>query len=217
MWISFASAVLLLSANALLAADDPTPAGAKKQAVAWVDQFVKEEVLFSPKDLEKLQKKVAAMSDEEAATWWKESAAKRALLDSDDWKETRNWLREFLKVQAIYSDEQIRYFQSEAFEKAVESPRELKEVMAEIAARRRALASGARQSAEQRAMFASSIDHFREEQVRAREAAAAKVPQVPSVAPPAIVRQPVAPPNEPLVTSLDVARWAVLRSVFPRW
>jgi len=200
-----------------LAAEDAKPAEVKQQALAWLDEFAKEEVLFSQKDLEKLRAKVASMSDEEAAAWWKKSAQERELLDSEQWQETRDWLREFLKVQAIYSDEQIRYFQSEAFAKAVKSPRELKDIMAEITARRKALAAGARQSAQTRAQLVATIEAFTQEQVQARAARVAQTPPLPSVPAPAIVRQPEAPYNEPLVTSLDVARWSVLRSIFPRW
>ena len=217
-WLSCILGVVFCCASLeCLADDDVKPAEAKKEALAWLDEFAKVEVLFSQDDLKKLRAKVAEMSDEEAAAWWKMSAEERELLESEQWQETRAWLREFLKVQAIYSDEQIRYFQSEAFAKAVQSPRELKEVMAEIAMRRKTLAAGAKQSAATRAQLVNTIEAFKQEQVQAREAALSRTPPLPSVPAPAIVRKPEAPYNEPLVTSLDVARWAVMRNFWPRW
>ena len=58
-------------------------------------------------DIERLRKEIKAKSPEEALEWWNKSAKIRATLESDEWGDTRKWLKEFLKVQAIYTDEQI--------------------------------------------------------------------------------------------------------------
>ena len=189
----------------------------KQQALRWLDRFAVNQALFSEQDVQKLRNKVAGMSDEEAQKWWDDTAIRRELLDSPDWQETQQWLKEFLKVQAIYSDEHIRFFQSEAFTKAQESPRSLKEAMDEITALRRRFASGAKISEATRNQLLASQEAYRQQEVRAREAA---VIQSASAAPAAgtIQRRDIPSRyNRPLVTSLDVARWTVLREVFPRW
>lgn len=207
---------LLLVGSSLAYGQDATP-DVKKQALAWLDDFEVDQVLFHPKDVEKLREKVSKMSPEEAAKWWDKTAEERKLFDSQEWKETRAWLKDFLKVQAIYSDEQIRYFQSEAFAKAKESPRALKDVMDELTRKHKELAAASKTSAELRKKIVASTEAYRHEQVQLREAALANSPQ-PMVATPA----PVVPKQPqvyypPLIDSLDAARWSVLRSIYPRW
>ncbi len=202
--------------NSPLQAED-APADVQKKALAWLDDFAVDQVLFHPKDVQKLHDKVAKMTPEEAAKWWDKTAEERKLFDSEDWQETRAWLKEFLKVQAIYSDEQIRYFQSEAFTKAKEGARSLKEVMDELSTKRRELATASKQSAAIRKQLVASAEAYHEGQVRQREAALANAPPPMAPAPPPTVRRDPVPYNQPLITSLDAARWGVLRAIYPRW
>ena len=207
-------AILLVSTFPVtLWAEEPTP---KAQALVWIDDFASVQILFSPEDVEKLKTKVSEMSDEEAAKWWEQSQPHRELLDSDQWQETRAWLKEFLKVQAIYSDEEVRYFQSEAFAKAQESPLSLKEVMDSVTARRKKLAARAQRSAQTRQQLLAMGEAYRQQQVQLREAALKDRPD-PRPYNPVVVRLRPVRYNRPLVTSLDAARWTILRHLYPRW
>jgi hypothetical protein len=202
-------------------AESADPAATKKEALAWLDRFGRSQVLFHADDIKKLRTKIEAMTPEEAAAWWKESAPKREVLASEEWAETEAWLKKFLAVQAIYSDEEIRDFQSEAAAKAKESAESLQEVLARVSKLRQRLVGGAQQSEQVRQLQLAANEAFRQNAVRQREEAARAARSRPA----ATFPTPAAPPprerpgrvNEPLIDSLDVARWAVLRELFPRW
>ncbi len=199
-----------------------TPASAEKQkeeALVWLDRYAQSQVLFHTEDVKKLRDRVAAMSPEDAAAWWKKSEPQRQMLTSSQWRETERWLREFLEVQAKYSDEEIRYFQSEAAIKAKESPASLQEVLDRITQARRRLISGAQVSEENRKMQLAANQAFQQQQVRQREEALRQARAQPAAtfpAPPA-PRQYPDRYSAPLIDSLDVARWTVLQQLFPNW
>jgi len=210
---------LLLTCPQLLAAKKPNDSAAKEEALAWIDQFARVQVLFNDKDVQQLRAKVAAMKSAEAAAWWEKTRKHREMFDSRDWQDTRRWLREFLDVQAIYSDEQIRKFQTEAAGKARDSAGSLKEVMQEVINLRKKIAGGAQLSEARRKQMVALSEAYRQDQVKAREAARqakAAAPSSGATPAPPKVRQPVRY-NQPLVDSLDAARGAVLRNFYPRW
>src|SRR5262245_5995334 len=104
------AAMCLLAALASVASRVNAQASAagdktKKEALEWIDSYARFQVLFSKDDMKKLRDRVAAMTPEEAADWWKKTTRQRLLLTSPQWQETENWLRKFLDVQAKYSDE----------------------------------------------------------------------------------------------------------------
>lgn len=220
-WLN-GSVVALVALVAGICLADP-PAGEvsdeRRKALEWLDQYSVRQSLFHPEDIARLRAKVAAMSPAEAKQWWEESASRRELLDDPEWRQTEKWLREFLKVQAIYSDDQIRELQTKAFQKSEMSARSLREVMDDITRKRRELAQGARQSDEIRKEMIAARDAFREDNAREREAArrrsAATYPASPT--PNVGVREPKGRYNQPLVTSLDAARWSIVGGFFPRW
>jgi len=223
-WTLPAFISLLLSASfgtqSVVAAEESNDGGAKAQALEWLDRFAAEQVLFSTRDVERFREKVAEMTEAEAAAWWERSASHRELFDSAAWQETRRWLREFLRVQAMYSDEQIEYFQSEAFAKAKHSSRSLQDVMDEITMKRKQLAAGHRSSEQIRQQQVDYFQAYRQEQVAAREAAMRAAAQQSASAPQpqkvVVTREnDYRPP--PLVSALDVARWSVMRNFWPRW
>ncbi len=98
----------ILSAAATSRADEKADvSNAKQKALAWIDDYRKKQVLFHDKDVERVRQELADSSPEEALQWWTKSAKIRKALNSKQWAETRQWLREFLRVQAIYSDQQV--------------------------------------------------------------------------------------------------------------
>src|SRR4029079_15887641 len=120
--------------------------------LVWLVVFARVQVLFHVDDVKKLRERVAAMSPAEAAAWWDKTAEQRQVLTSPQWRDTERWLREFLEVQAKYSDEDIRYFPSEAAAKGKESAASLQDVLDRIAQARRRLLGAAQVSEETRKM-----------------------------------------------------------------
>ena len=107
-------------------------------AVEWLQSYVGDELLLKPEDLAALIDNVGQMSDAEFQTWYQQTRPLREVLQSPEWQETRAWLREFLAVQAIYSEEQIDEFRSKAAEM---SPREMLEAVRRIQRRHRSMVS----------------------------------------------------------------------------
>ena len=207
-----------LSLNAM--ADDPKPkddaAITKDDVLAWIDEYRKEQVLFHDEDIARLRKELADDTPEEAAKWWAKSADVRAALKSPEWQETRTWLKEFLKVQAIYSDKDLAAFREEAKEAAKESPRKFIEMLQDVEAKRRRFASNAAQSNRLRQAKLGLNEAYRQEahnsrQVQRQTAAGTSLPQRVTAPERRQYQRPRA-----LVDSLDVARWEVMRN-FWRW
>lgn len=200
----------------------PAPASADsahQAALEWLDNFSRRQVLFHADDVKKLRARVEAMSAEEAAAWWQQSEPKRRLLASPEWLETESWLRQFLAVQARYSDEEIRYFQSQAAAQAQASASSLQEVLDRLTALRRRF-TGRSQAAEQtRQLQLAANQAYRQAEVRRREESLRQARERPAATFPAppVPRERPSRGHEPLVDSLDVARWTVLQELFPRW
>ncbi len=121
--------LLLCAAVATFSIADETDAvnvQQRREALDWLDTHIGEQQLLKPDDFKALFKKVGSMSDAEVEEWLAETRQLRKALQSQAWRETRAWLREFLAVQAIYSDEEIDEFKTQA---ANMSPTELLDSM----------------------------------------------------------------------------------------
>jgi hypothetical protein len=106
-----------------------------------------------------------------------------------------------------------------AAEKAKESASSLKEVLERISQARRKLVAGAQGAEETRQLQLAANEAYRQDEVRQREEARRRAQTRPAPSPAAA---PAPRPdrsryNEPLIDSLDVARWSILREIFPRW
>ncbi|MBL7044672.1 MAG: hypothetical protein ISR77_38955 [Pirellulaceae bacterium] len=108
----------------------------KRKMLDWLDRYQAVQVIFTEEHIQKLRANVAEMSKDELYQWLAQTAEVRAVLDSDEWKETREWYREFLRVQAIYNDEDIERSREKA---ANASPKELCEILLDIKRRRESL------------------------------------------------------------------------------
>jgi hypothetical protein len=141
------------------------------------------------------------------------------VLSSPQWSETETWLRKFLEVQARYSDEEIRYFQSEAAAKAKESASSFQEVLDRVTQARRKLIAGSQAAEETRKLQLAANEAYRQQDVRQREDALRAARSQPAATFPAPLppRQYSSTYHAPLVDSLDVARWEILRQLYPRW
>lgn len=194
-----------------------SPEKIKQAAQEWLADFAKFQVLFNAEDVKKLQERVAAMSPEEAAAWFEKTAPQRQMLSSPEWVDTENWLRRFLNVQARYSDEQIRAFQTEAATKAKDSAVSLATVLNRVTEARRRLVTASQQSEATRQLALDANRAFQQNETRLREARRQNDSPPVATLPTPTVREHPAPNHAPLIDSLDVARWTVLNQLFPNW
>jgi hypothetical protein len=151
---------------------DPTTVDAeasKARALRWIDDYREDQVLFHDEDVAGLRKALADGSQEEAQRWWSKTARIRAELESPEWIDTRDWFREFLRVQAIFSVEEIGDLRTRAWNAAgKESSREFRDILAEVKAHRTDLVQGAVDSKAMREYKLSSLAAFRKEQSSGR-------------------------------------------------
>jgi hypothetical protein len=193
----------------------------KTEALAWLDGYRKVQVLFNNKDLERLREEIAASTPDEAKQWLEETKEIRAALDSPEWKTTREWLREFLRVQAIYTDEQIAQFRKEAKEAAEKSPEKFQTLLADVEEKRASLARGAANDRQLRQQMLDISRAYRQDQFAQREAVRRQAAQFGSGAASShsapVPRKTRVGPPPPLVDSLDVARWSVMQNFWRRW
>lgn len=94
--------------------------GRPKSALQWLDAYAVRQVLFHPKDVQKLREKVAAMSPAEAQDWWDKTAVAKCWTAES--RGSERWLQEFLRVQAIYSDDEIRTYKPRRSERPRNRP-----------------------------------------------------------------------------------------------
>jgi hypothetical protein len=146
------------------AASPKTP---NQKALAWLDHFATEQVLFHDQDIARMRKKMAEMSPKKAQQWLEATADIRRKLDSPEWQKTRKWLSEFLKVQAIYSDKELKEFREKAMGV---KPAELGKMMREIEERRATLANQATESERFRKQTMAINHAFKQEQFAQRQA-----------------------------------------------
>ena len=217
----FVCGICIVARPAITAADEPDQAKtasvdaetAKQNVLAWIDDYREKQVLFHDEDIARLRKELADDSPEEAIQWWTKTARIRAALESPQWQETSKWLREFLRVQAIFSDQQIDELRTKAKDAAEQdNTREFKELLAQIERYRGSLVQGAADDRAIREHKLQILNAYKQESAAQRDnvaKAAAFGTTSPRQA--AVPRQPRYP-AAPLINSLDVARWSVMRN-----
>jgi len=73
----------------------------KQEAIQWLDHVATQQMLFSDKEVDRIRRKLARSTPEQAREWLEKTRTLRVALDSPRWQKTREWLRQFLEVQAI--------------------------------------------------------------------------------------------------------------------
>ena len=162
---------------------------------------------------------MVAAPPEKAQQWLDETAGLRRKLDSPEWQKTREWLGEFLKVQAIYSDKELEEFTQKVM---VSKPAEIGKMMQAIEAKQSTLASKAGDAAQHRQQTMQINNAFKQKQFAQRQTARRAASQTPRTGSTKVTGKPSyaqrsASRNPPLVNSLDAARWGVYRGLSPRW
>lgn len=188
----------------------------KRKILDWLDRYQTIQVIFKSEHVEELRAKVSEMSADELHRWLARTAEVRAVLDSDEWRETREWYREFLRVQAIYSDEDIERLREKA---AKASPKELYDILMDIKRRRDSLRWMHAASESQRKSNLALWERYQQQVTpdrRTTRGAGYHVgqstfgPGKAGARPCRASRYHVPPP---LVTSREVARWTVWNSI----
>ena len=185
---------------------------AKQKVLDWIDDYREDQVLFHDQDIAKLREELADDSPEEAIRWWKKTAKIRAALESPEWQETSKWFREFLKVQAIFSDEEIDDIRKQAKDAAEQqNTREFKDILEQIERYRANLVQGASTDRALREHRLQLMNAYKQESATQRATAAkAAAFGTTNTSQPVIRDRRV--PTAPLINSLDVARWSVMRN-----
>jgi len=88
----------------------------REAALQWLDRYMSDSDLMTERSRELIRDAVEAMSPSELQEWLEQTSALREFIESPRWQETKTWLNSFLKVQAIYSDEEIAQTRKEILE-----------------------------------------------------------------------------------------------------
>ncbi len=193
----------------------------RREALNWLDEYLTSQVLLKKEDSARIRETVSQMSPSQLQDWLEKTQKIRAFLESDDWQDTNTWLREFLRVQAIYSDEEIETLKDK-ISKA--DPDELLEILEDIEAKHNSLRSMHRASNQNRQAELKARDAMIKQQsaaaAAARKSSGGSRPLFGSTQGKAANKYTASKgyrPPRPLITSNEVAREAVQRQVFPGW
>jgi hypothetical protein len=92
---------------------DPQPD--REATLQWLDKYLADTVLMSPEGVAKIRDAVAQMSPSQLESWLRQTQQLRTFVESPSWQETKAWLREYLRIQAVYSDEEIQQLRDDIF------------------------------------------------------------------------------------------------------
>ncbi len=85
----------------------------REATLLWLDTFLTESQLLRQDDVQKIRAAVANMSASQLEQWLAQTAQLREYVEGEQWQNTKQWLREFLRVQAIYSDAELQQVRDE--------------------------------------------------------------------------------------------------------
>jgi hypothetical protein len=86
-----------------------------RETLDWLDKYMVDSDLASPGSIEKVRATVAQLTPSQLEQWLIQTRRLRQYIESPEWQETRKWLRGYLKVQAVYSKEEIQAFRQRLF------------------------------------------------------------------------------------------------------
>lgn len=113
IWILVAAVLPLWGASAHGQVDGDitdsnlTEAERRESTLLWLDTFLTESGLLEKEDIQKLREAVSQMSGTQLDQWLEETKPLREFVKSERWRETQRWLREYLRVQSAYSEEEL--------------------------------------------------------------------------------------------------------------
>ncbi len=136
----------------------------RAETLAWLDQYLSQSDLLDPKTLVQIRAAVKQMTPSQLDRWLAQTRQLREYVSSPQWQETRAWLQGFLKVQAIYSDQEIQEFRQKLFNA---NPDELLAMLQKIQAKHESMVWMHQASQQSRQMAVSA----RERQIARQDAA----------------------------------------------
>lgn len=174
MWILSLAVSMLLTTSGFsqlgsdIADSNLTDAERRERTLLWLDTFLTESGLLEQGDIEQIREAVAQMSTTQLRDWLEQTQELREYVESEQWQRTKQWLREYLRVQAVYSDEQLEKLQNDLVQA---SPNEMLAILKRIQAKHDAL-SWMHQAAERnRDVEVAERDAYFAQQAAATEAA----------------------------------------------
>jgi hypothetical protein len=108
------------SAYGQAASQDPAGANLsdpdrQRETLDWLDKYLTDTDLMHPDEVAKIRTAIAQMSPSQLDRWLVQTKQLREYVESPAWQETKKWLRGFLKVQAMYSDQELQEFREKLF------------------------------------------------------------------------------------------------------
>jgi hypothetical protein len=96
-------------------ADDPSLPVQERRDITldWLDRYLTESDLLRQEDMDKIRTAVMQMSPSQLEQWLTQTKDLRVYVESEKWQKTKKWLREFLRVQAVYSNAEIQQLRSD--------------------------------------------------------------------------------------------------------
>lgn len=85
----------------------------RETTLLWLDTFLTESDLLRKEDVAKIRAAVEGFTPSELSQWLEQTKQLRRYVESEQWQQTKLWLREFLRVQAIYSDQELQEIRDE--------------------------------------------------------------------------------------------------------
>lgn len=184
----------------------------------WLDHYLTESALLRREDMDKIRAAVEQMSPSQLEQWLGQTKDLREFVESEKWQDTKVWLREFLRVQKMYSDQEIEKLRTELIR--ADAPQMLA-ILKRIQAKHDSMV-WMRQASEKSRQLSMRT---REENIAAQEAAAASIRNQAAAAPQPTVAQSGGERNRSgyevpsaLITSRQIARAAVWQEAWgPMW
>ena len=217
MWISCLAMSMFLTTSGFaqpgsdIADSNLTDAERRERTLLWLDTFLTESGLLRQEDIEQIREAVARMSDTQLREWLEQTRELRLYAESDQWQRTSQWLREYLRVQAVYTEQELEKLRNDLVQAA---PSEMLAILKRIQAKHDALAWMHQAAERNRDVEVAERDAYFAQQAAASEAARGRAAAPPlfgagtaggaGQAPSTGYRVP-----QPLITSRDVARATV--------
>ncbi len=80
----------------------------RETTLLWLNTFLSESDLLRKEDMDKIRQAVAQMSPSQLRQWLEQTKQLRQYVEGEKWQGTKQWLREFMRVQAIYSSQELQ-------------------------------------------------------------------------------------------------------------
>ncbi len=183
------------------------------ETLDWLDKYMADSDLAPPGSFEKVRAVVAQLTPSQLEQWLIQTRRLRQYIESPEWQETKQWLRGYLKVQAVYSEQEIQSFRKRLFDA---DPNELLAMLQQIQAKHESMVWMHQASTQSRSMSvqARNAQVARQDSVNAAATQAAAARSAPLFGNAMNAGSAARKPDSgyrvpgPLIDSMSVARWA---------